>query len=89
MMKSVRKIDVLSLAKTVLLVYGFFSLIFFPLYALKTIVFPTKQDPSVGLIMFMMVLYPLMVAFVAACMAWVYNLCATWTGGIKIELSDN
>ncbi len=89
MLKVIQRVDPLSCAKMLGLVYGLFAVIFFPLMMLAGNSGAAGKEPmpwSVSLIL--MLIYPLVAFLMGAVAAWSYNLFASWVGGIRIELAD-
>ena len=87
MVKKIKRINPLQFGKVSAVLYGFLSIIFVPLMIIPAII--TKQPgPGIIVILVMPVIYTAVGFIMAVIGAAVYNLCATWVGGIEVELED-
>ena len=94
-MKTVKRFDVRSVAKTMAILYGCFALIFVPFILLMSLgVFASGQKEAgfamgVGGIVIAIVapfIYAGMAFVMGAFLAWLYNMIASKFGGIQVEI---
>lgn len=97
-MQRVKSIGVLSLAKTLAVIYGAMGLIFVPFFLLFAVIGAASGAEGEGAIAgifgvgfaIMMPIFYAGIGFIGgALVAWLYNLIAGWTGGIELELTPS
>lgn len=96
LMLTVKKIKATSLGKVCGALYGLMGLIFGIIFALFMVVGfeGSPYDPmmgfvyGVGAIIFLPFLYGLMGFLAGLIMAFLYNISASWSGGIQIETEE-
>ena len=85
-MTTVRRVGVMSVGKIALVTYGFIAGVLGVLFALIT-AFTTGLMAALGVLIGVVIIYPIIGFLGGIFTAWLYNLVAGWVGGIKIELS--
>ena len=89
MAKTLTKINPLSSAKVLGVIYGLFTLIFVPFFLLAAIFSPQKNHQAgVGGIAILFLLYPIFGFIGGLIGSCIYNLAAHWVGGVEIEVED-
>ncbi len=100
MTRKLKRIAPLQLAKMLGVLYGLMGLVFLPfflLFALLGAMLPSGSQQAAGAgvmaaggMVIMGILMPVMYAFFGfvfgAISAWLYNLVASWIGGIEVEV---
>jgi hypothetical protein len=88
-------VGVLSFAKVLGLLYGCLGLLFAPFFFLLGMVGAFAREgrgPFAGFGMVFAIFLPIIYGFcgflLGALMAWLYNLLASWIGGIELELGS-
>jgi len=94
-MKTVKRFDVMSVAKVAGATYGCMSLIFVPFLLLFSVGMLASGQKGVGMIggvggvvfaVAIPFIYAVMGFLMGALMAWLYNLVASKFGGIQVEI---
>ncbi len=93
---TLKKIPPLPAAKLVAVIYGCFSLIFIPFFAIAALAGMLSGEEGAGIAagmgIVMAILMPLMyiaIGFVATLVGcFIYNLAAGWVGGIELEFDE-
>ncbi|MBI1739647.1 MAG: hypothetical protein HY233_04280 [Acidobacteriales bacterium] len=94
-MFSLRSVGVLSCAKMMGAVYGCLGLVFVPFFLLGGFAGMMMGSRGSGALsgiamLFLAILFPLLYGAMGflfgALTAWLYNLCAGWVGGVRLEL---
>ena len=91
-MKTLKKIDPYQAGKVSGIIYFLISLIFVPFVLLFTFFVPDTENDfgalgSIGLAVFLPLLYGAMGFIFGALGAWIYNVSIGLHGGIKVEVS--
>ena len=73
--------SVLQTGKLLALLYGFMSVIMLPF-----MLFGMSRSPDGGMMLFMLLLYPIMGFVGGIIMAALYNLASKWVGGFEVTV---
>jgi len=87
MTKVIKRINPLQCAKVSAITYGFFSLIVI-LFGSIALLFPAPNKPPSYIFLIMVIMYPILGFLSGYAFAGIYNLAASWVGGIEFELED-
>lgn len=91
-MYSIKSLDVRSCARLLGALYGALALLVVPFGLIGVFVSAIKGDSAGIGTSFLLIVAPLLYAILGflfgGLSSWVYNLVATWVGGIEIELSE-
>lgn len=96
-MKTIKKIDAVSVGKVLGAMYGFMALILGGFFTLMSLFwrgsFSQEQNFAgvffgLGAVIFLPLLYGAIGFAVGTISGWLYNATTKWSGGLKIELLD-
>lgn len=88
MTKTIKRIAPLQLGKLLGVMYGLSSVVFLPFIFMAPLFSSDGWSPALSFIIFVPVAYAVM-GFVGGILGtFVYNLCASWVGGIELEFED-
>jgi hypothetical protein len=87
MTKVIKRINPLQVARVTAITYGFFSLIVL-LFGIIGLFFPAPNKPPSYFFILIALMYPIFGFVAGYVMSVLYNVVASWVGGIEIEVED-
>lgn len=95
MMKSITKIDALSVGKVLGTIYAGIGVVFGLIFSVMSIVAAIAAERgmlsvffAIGSIVLLPLGYGILGFLGGAVCAWLYNISSRWTGGIKIQVAE-
>ena len=86
--KRIKRIAPVQLGKMLAVVYALFSVIFIPFMFISFLAVPDGRGPGLIFCIIFPVLY-IVIGFIGGIVgAFIYNLSASWIGGIEIEFEE-
>jgi hypothetical protein len=90
MMQRIQRFGIAQTAKVFAILYGLMGLLFAPFFLLGGL-FAQGEEPrfGMGLAIAIPILYAVLGFVFVAIACWLYNLVASWVGGIEIEVGSD
>ena len=85
MTERIIRVAPMQAAKVLALLYGILSLLLIPLFMLPGLM-GAKNAPPIWLLLLFVPFYAIAGFLFTALMAWLYNLVASWVGGLEIAI---
>lgn len=88
LVQRIRRFGVAQTAKVLGVIYGLVGLVFAPIFILASVLSPGKPGISVGFALVLPIFYGFAGFVFSAIGAALYNLVATYVGGIEVQLEE-